>query len=184
MRVSQEEKERSRSRIVTAAARLFRERGVQGASVGDIMSEAGLTHGGFYRHFPDKDALLAEALTAAFDRFTSPLLDGSDPVRDAAAFRALYLSDDHRGATGQGCPAAALGPDIARSGDAVRQAFSGGIDTLVAGLARGKEMHAQPRTDAMRDLAMMVGAMVLARGAGGTLADEILTACAAPPAAV
>lgn len=185
MRVSNEEKDRSRQRILTAAGRLLREKGVPGASVGDIMAAAGMTHGGFYRHFADKDALLAAALTQAFESFTRPLSDSA--VADAAAavdaFRALYLSADHLATPGEGCPAAALGPDIARSGDSVRKVFSEGVSRMAEGLARGKSLKGKPRTDALRDLAMMVGAMVLARGADGTLATEILQACAVPPAA-
>lgn len=185
MRVSTEEKDRSRKRILTAAGRLFRENGVQGASVGDIMAAAGMTHGGFYRHFADKDALLAAALTQAFEGFTRPLSDSA--VADAAAaidaFRALYLSTDHLATPGEGCPAAALGPDIARCGDDVRKAFSDGVSRMAEELARGKSLKDNAQNDAWRDLAMMVGAMVLARGAGETLAAEILQACAVPPAA-
>ena len=61
MRMSQEEKEKSHERIIVSAARLLRERGVEGASVNDVMSDAGLTHGGFYKHFDTKDALLASS---------------------------------------------------------------------------------------------------------------------------
>jgi TetR/AcrR family transcriptional repressor of nem operon len=180
MRVSSEEKARSRERILTAAGRLFRERGVQGTSVGEIMAAAGMTHGGFYRHFADKDALLAAALTQAFERFAEPLSADSDAATAVEAFRALYLSNDHLATPGEGCPAVALGPDIARSDVTVRKAFSAGVSRMIAGLSRGKTGAADPRTDALRDLSMMVGALVLARAADGALATELLHACAAP----
>lgn len=184
MRVSTEEKNRSRARILAAAGRLFRENGVQGASVGDIMREAGMTHGGFYRHFADKDALLAAAVTAAFEAFAKPLQNSTDPGASAAvdAFRELYLSADHLATPAEGCPAAALGPDIARAGGPVRAAFSDGVNQLVEGLARGKTAEPSPRTAALRDLSMMVGALVLARGAQEAIASEILQACARPAA--
>lgn len=179
MRVSNDEKERSRARILAAAGRLFRERGVDGASVGDIMREAGMTHGGFYRHFADKDALLAATLTDSFAAFAQPLL--SAPETDAAAaadaFRARYLSQTHRAHPGQGCPAAALAPDIARSDTAVREAFTGGLDRVVSGLAKGQGADTTARAEALRDLSMMVGAIVLARATNDHLAAEILEAC-------
>lgn len=181
MRVSDEEKERSRARILAAAGRLFRERGVEGASVGDIMREAGMTHGGFYRHFADKDALLAAAITDAFTSFARPLLDAPDAAEARAAaeaFRKLYLSPTHRANPGQGCPAAALGPDIARAEPAVRAAFSDGVAQVVAGLARGQGTDLPTREAALRDLATMVGAMVLARAVDDDLGSEILAACA------
>jgi TetR/AcrR family transcriptional repressor of nem operon len=65
-RVSQAQATQNRERIVGTAARLFRERGMTGVSVADVMAEAGLTHGGFYKHFTSKDALVAEAVTLAF----------------------------------------------------------------------------------------------------------------------
>jgi TetR/AcrR family transcriptional repressor of nem operon len=184
MRVSNEEKERSRARILTAAGRLFRERGVEGASVGDIMREAGMTHGGFYRHFADKEALLAAALTDAFASFAQPLAVASETEASAAAdaFRARYLSQPHRAHPGQGCPAAALGPDIARSDPAIRAAFSEGVEHVLTGLAKGHGADTTARTTALRDLSMMVGAMVLARATTDDLAAEILDACAAKEA--
>jgi TetR/AcrR family transcriptional repressor of nem operon len=183
MRVSTEEKERSRARILAAAGRLFRENGVQGASVADIMREAGMTHGGFYRHFADKDALLAASLSEAFESFAEPLDDASvDHAVAVAEFRARYLSTDHLATPGQGCPAATLGPDIARTDTAVRAAFSHGVNRVIEGLARGNGPAKASRADAIRDLAMLVGAMVLARGATDPLAAEILNACESPPA--
>lgn len=181
MRVSNDEKERSRARIVSAAGNLFRRFGVQGASLGDIMNEAGMTHGGFYRHFADKDALVAAALQDAFDRFAKPLTDGPESGAARDAFRQLYLSVDHLATPGQGCPAAALGPDIARASEPVRAAFRDGLNRMIEGLMRARHGEADPKTHAIRDLAMLVGAMVLARAAGGGMANDILAACATPP---
>lgn len=183
MRVSSEEKERSRARIVEAAGRMFREQGIAGASVGDIMAAAGMTHGGFYRHFADKDDLLVAALAEAFERFAAPMV-GVPPEEGAervAAFRRAYLSAEHCGAPGQGCPAAALGPEIARSGAPVRAAFAAGLERIVGAMAQGAGGDA--RAEALRQVAMMLGAVVIARAAGGDLAEEVLAACGAEGAA-
>ena len=91
MRMSKDEKERSHQRIVASAARLFRERGLEGASVGDVMAAAGMTHGGFYKHFDSKDALAGSALALAFAEFTQPL-EGNDDRDGYALYRARYLT--------------------------------------------------------------------------------------------
>jgi TetR/AcrR family transcriptional repressor of nem operon len=179
MRVSNEEKERSRQRILAAAGRLFRERGIEGASVGDIMGAAGMTHGGFYRHFAGKEDLLAAAISEAFAAFARPLAEA--PSGEAAqAFRDRYLSQAHRAAPGEGCPAAALGADVARASPALRAAFGAGVAQVAGGLAGDGGTEA--RQGALRDLSLMVGAMVLARACPDDLAAEILAACAARPA--
>lgn len=184
MRVSSEAKERSRERILAAAGRLMRENGIAGSSVGDIMKAAGMNHGGFYRHFASKEDLLAASLTSAFEAFARPLLDASGDVAPDAtkSFRTRYLSAAHRASPGEGCPAAALGSDIARSDKAVQKAFRDGVNRIAEGLARSRRTGQASRKDALRDLAMMVGAMVLARAASDPLASELLDACADPPA--
>lgn len=106
----------------------------------------------------------------------------ADPAAAVDAFRKAYISVDHLGTPGKGCSAAALRPDPARSGDSVRKAFGDGVSRLVEELERGKSSTSQQRTDALRDLALLVGAMVLARGADEILGNEILLACSVPPA--
>jgi TetR/AcrR family transcriptional repressor of nem operon len=94
---SQADKTESHGRIVKVAATRFREAGVDGVGVADLMKAAGLTHGGFYRHFASRDELVAEAIERALD-------DGSAAVstianRKHAALPALidaYLSVAHR----------------------------------------------------------------------------------------
>lgn len=184
MRVSSKEKERSRRRILAVAGRLMREKGIAGSSVSDIMTAAGMTHGGFYRHFASKEDLLAEALADSFEAFARPLLDVPEDTAQAAAdaFRSRYLSAAHRASPGEGCPAAALGSDIARSDRGVQEAFRKGVNRIAEGLARARPEGEAARRAALRDLATMVGAMVLARAAGDPLASEVLDACADPPA--
>lgn len=178
MRVSNKEKAKSRDRIVAAAARLFRERGIEGASVGDIMAAAGMTHGGFYRHFSDKEALVGAALTAAFEEFAQPLFASeADAARASQQFRERYLSNEHRGHPGQGCPIAALGPDIARNGEVARTSATLGVGRIVEGLARSSRITQRSREEAIRDLATIVGAIVLARSVDAKMAEEIIEAC-------
>ena len=116
-RMSAAEKQKSHERILDAAARLFRERGIEATSVADVMKAAGLTHGGFYKHFPSKQALVAEA----FRRAAEGLLSGAEaeaaPGRPARAeprarYVARYLSGEHVSDAGHGCPIAALGADL------------------------------------------------------------------------
>ncbi len=179
MRVSQAEKEKTRARIVSSAARMLRERGVDGASLADVMQDAGHTHGGFYRHFDSKDALVAAALDQAFDQILSPL-SGEATARgqgDALErFVQSYLSQGHVDHPGQGCPIPTLAADVGRASPAVQARFTAGVGRLVEQLAP----VATERTAAWRQLAMMAGAVMLARATDDATAAEILSACQKP----
>jgi TetR/AcrR family transcriptional repressor of nem operon len=168
-------------RIVEGAARLMRERGVRSTSVADAMNEAGMTHGGFYRHFKTKDDLVVEALRSAFDDFARPLelrQQIESPQAVAAEYRALYLSPEHVANPGYGCPMPALGSDLAREADPVKAEFAVGLRRVVAALSAAGEGPPEKRhTDALREIAMLVGAVVLARAGGAPMASEVLQAC-------
>lgn len=186
MRASREEKERSRERIVEGAARLLRERGVEGTSVADVMAAAGMTHGGFYRHFDTKDELLAAALTAAFGQMLAGLerrteVDG--PEAAAAGFGAAYLSQGHVDRPGAGCPAAATCSDAGRGSDALKSAFGAGIGRMAAALAKGTRGSATARrAGALREIAMLAGAVAIARASDTDTARDVLEACRKPSA--
>jgi TetR/AcrR family transcriptional regulator, transcriptional repressor for nem operon len=186
MRVTQHEMDASHDRIVEGAARLFRERGVRATSVADAMNAAGLTHGGFYRHFKTKDDLVVESLRLAFDSFTAPLesrqeLEPADQV--AADFKALYLSDEHVANPGLGCPMPALGGELARESAQVKTEFSVGLKRVLNALARSHAGTDLERQDAAaRELAMLVGAIVLARASDGEMGAKLLDACRASDA--
>lgn len=181
MRVSQEEKDRSHQRVITSAARLVRELGIDGASVSDIMKDAGLTHGGFYKHFESKEALLIAALDQAFEETAARIGSGPDSFGPSGAgqtFQDIYLSDGHFVSTGIGCPIAALGNDVARSTAAVKARFGAGVRRIVTLLARatsGPERARRAR--ATRQLAMMAGALMIARACDPETAREVLDAC-------
>lgn len=181
MRMSQDEKDRSHARIVASAAKLARERGVEGASVNDVMKDAGLTHGGFYKHFESKDALLAAALDRAFADIAAMLdaqISDGGAAAGGAAFQAYYLSDGHVANPAIGCPIAALGGDVARGAAALKAHFGAGVRRIVDLLARGKSGADQARRiRATRDLAMMAGAVMIARASDPGTAREVLEAC-------
>ncbi len=174
MRMSQAEKAASRQRIVASAARLARGRGVEGASVGAVMADAGLTHGGFYRHFATKDDLLAAAVAASFGEIAEQI------AAEPAGFDEFYLSDRHIGHPAIGCPIPALGSEVARGGDGLKAAFGAGIRRVVAAMAAGRRGSAAARNAAAtRDLAMLAGAVMIARASDPETAAAVLDACRA-----
>ena len=188
MKVSKAQAAENRQGILDAAARLYRERGLTGVGVADITRDAGLTHGGLYRHFESKDALVREACARAFDWSIAPL-DGHTPNASVADRIQSYLSPQHRDAPGSGCPAAALAVDVARAGGDLAAVFAQGVERnitrfarVIGGLAEDEEPSAALRAEAIATLGAMVGALVLARAtaaADPALSDEILeTVCA------
>lgn len=181
MKVSRAQAEKNRDRVIDVAAALFRERGFDGIGLTSLMKAAGLTHGGFYGQFKSKEDLAAQAsgraLAGNLQKWSS-LIDGAagDPLRELVAF---YLSEDHRDARGQGCAVAALGPDAARHGGALRSTFTEGIGVYLEILSKmmpGRSA-AERRRKAMATLAQMVGAIVLARAVDDAdLSKDVLEA--------
>ena len=189
MKVSKAQVTENRLAILQAAARLYRERGFTGVGVADITREAGLTHGGLYRHFESKDALAAEAAAYAFEWELSDLeTPGADASAGVGRFLrtgvANYLSPRHRDSVGQGCPVAALAADAARETGAIADAFAQGIGRYMALFAQrrpdGTEAAQTEPEDRVRAIAMlstMVGGLILARATARglpALSDEIL----------
>ena len=163
MRRSKQDTAATRRHIVATAATALRVRGLDSASVSEIMSDAGLTHGGFYRHFGSRDALLAEACSVAVDTATGKLAavaahaDG-EPLATLAAF---YLSSGHRDDVGSGCPFAAFGSELPRAPAAVSEAATEGLRKFIAIVADTLDEPTKPQAAAIT--AMLVGAMTLAR---------------------
>ena len=184
-RVSREQTDSNRLAITDASARLFRERGLKGVSVADLMAAAGLTHGGFYGHFESKDALAAEAVTKAFEqssaRWRKRIAGKTDPAEAMTALVDGYLSAQARNSPGTSCPTAALVGDVAREPveAPVRAAYLAGVAGMLrtlASLQRTGDAEAD-RAQALVELSTMVGALVLARAtAGNELSDELLAA--------
>jgi TetR/AcrR family transcriptional repressor of nem operon len=188
MRHSDEDKRRSHERIVEAAARRIREAGTDGPGVAEIMSDAGMTHGGFYKHFASRDELIAEAAARACAdgsaRVAQTTARAADPL---AALVTTYLSAEHRDDPGTGCAVAALGGDAARPGNAARGAYTAQIrsyiDRLEGLLAEdGASGSANAGAGDLRERAIatmsaMVGALIISRAVDDpALADEVLGA--------
>lgn len=173
MRKSNKEAAQTRGTIVAAGADHIRRTGIAGASLADVMAAAGLTHGGFYKHFRNKDQLVAESLCTA----SAQTIEIIRRAMSEGGFNAAvdtYLSTAHRDAATPTCPLAALGSEMARSGGETKDAAAVGIERLLLTLADGGS-DPDAHGEAIVALSTMVGALTLARIVSGTpLSDEIL----------
>ncbi len=171
MRVSREKAAENRERIVGAASSLFRERGFDGVSVGDLTKAAGFTHGGFYNHFKSKEALAAEALGSAF----ATMAGHRERACDLPEMLTHYLSQAARKAPGKSCPAAALGGDVGRQSGDMKSVFAAGVEQMIASVEARLPPGPDRREQALSVVTRMVGALMLARAVpDGALADELL----------
>ena len=128
MRYEQDHKARTHQRILKNAARRFRAEGLNGPGVATVMKASGLTVGGFYKHFRSKDELLAEAIEAGYSEFGEKAfaaLKGVAPEERWKEAVRWYLSPEHCEHAETGCPIAALAPEIARTGQAVKKRIAG-----------------------------------------------------------
>ena len=165
MRYTPDHKRETRRRIIACAARRFRDEGF-GASVAEIMSDAGLTHGGFYAHFGSKEVLFAEAIAHAADEGLTARTPAGEPRGGEwlGAFVSLYLNEQHRGDRAGGCPLAALGGDVSRGGDLPRASYGASVACFADALAARLDGPEQWRQDTARTvMSLCVGALVLAR---------------------
>lgn len=190
-----EHKAETRDRILTAAAAAFREEGVEGVSVAEVMARAGLTHGGFYAHFASKDELLAESLDHAL-RETRDSLARSSGVATATrgdtggahaadqllAVADAYLSPLHRDHPERGCPIAALAPELTRADRSVRRSLASSIRARLdwlAGFLPGRLSRRERERRATAAFACMVGGMLLSRGLDEADGLRVLADCRA-----
>ena len=168
MRKSKQEAARTRERIVEAAALEFRRNGIAGTGLADLMAAAGLTHGGFYRHFASKDQLVAEACAAAMEagaKTSAAVLSPHRKRNGLEALSASYLSKRHRDDRSGGCPFAALGSELARADENTRAVVTDGLSKyadLVASQLKGLRPDIA-RGCALAAISTMVGALILAR---------------------
>ena len=169
----------TRERILTAAGHLFREHGIDGVGVDAVMKEAGLTHGGFYLHFPSKEALAAEVSHSLLEKAATKWDEISrSPNRDAALEQIVrYYLDPARVSTANCCMLTTLGPDVARR-SASREAIGGALRGMLDALAR--VLPGRKRQKALASLSTLVGAVMLSRMADDpALAEAFLDAAAA-----
>jgi TetR/AcrR family transcriptional repressor of nem operon len=183
VKVTKEKSAENRAALIKTAARLFRERGVDGVGVAEISKAAGLTHGALYAQFPSKQALAAEALAHGLARshaaMTAPKPQGAPTLSDHLD---LYLSLDHRDNLAEGCAMAASASDIARQDEAVSARFAEGFEQMVGAVQaalKATMLRADDRARALTICAAMIGGVAMARATAKSrpaLSDEIMAA--------
>jgi TetR/AcrR family transcriptional repressor of nem operon len=177
MRRTNEQKAETRQHIVDAAGRLFRQHGIDAVGVDAIMHAAGLTHGGFYGHFPSKEALVAEVASASLARSAARWERIAEEDAPDAALRRIvgsYLDPAHVAEVQRGCVLTTLGQEVARRPEA-RPGIAASVRVMADVLGRCLPEGDDAR--ALAALSTMVGAVVLARLADSPdLAEAILGA--------
>ena len=176
-----EHKVKTHTRIVTAAAKSFRQAGMLATGIDQLMADAGLTRGGFYAHFRSKAALFAESLQAAFAEARENLLfkgldkrSGHEWVQAASK---RYLAKSHRDTPDEGCAIPALGAEVARAPDEVKEAFEREVDGIITAIS---ERGGLSKPEATALLATWVGGITLARGMKDPAASsQVLEDCRA-----
>jgi TetR/AcrR family transcriptional regulator, transcriptional repressor for nem operon len=174
-----DKKSKTRERILAATRQQLFRRGPAEPSVGELMTAAGLTVGGFYSHFASKDELMLEAFGQLLADRRAAL--AQMPAQFCAAERRagmarFYLSAEHRDGPEAGCPLPSSLAEFVRLPQAFRQQLERHIELLQAQLA-----DAPADADkVLADLALMVGGLMLARALGpGELSDQLLKAATA-----
>jgi TetR/AcrR family transcriptional regulator, transcriptional repressor for nem operon len=131
MRYPPEHKLEVHRKILKDASRRVRADGIAGAAVSSIMRDAGLTNGGFYKHFRSKDDLLRESLSEAFREMADRLAQIAEKSKPGTAWKAIvkaYLSPEHCDHPEFGCPLAALAPELARADHPMKASIRGDMD--------------------------------------------------------
>jgi TetR/AcrR family transcriptional repressor of nem operon len=158
VRKSREEAAQTRKRIVEAASCEFLKNGIVATGLNDLMKAAGLTRGGFYKHFESKDQLVAEACAEAVERIIGVM--AAQPTINAAV--ATYLSTRHRDNPASGCPLSAIGSELARTDEKTREAATDGFEKLVEILAE-KSDSPDARRRALVAVSTLIGALTMSR---------------------
>jgi TetR/AcrR family transcriptional regulator, transcriptional repressor for nem operon len=168
MRKSRQETAETRQRIVEAASAEFRRNGINGTGLAELMAAAGMTHGGFYKHFESKEQVVVESLALALETLLdelSPIMKASAGSEGLNAAVTDYLSLQHLDDPSGGCPYVALGSEMARASVEVRDAATSAFVKLAERIA--DQLEDMPRAAAKKEalviLSTMVGAMTLAR---------------------
>lgn len=182
-RVSKQQMERNREAIERVSSQLFRERGLNGVSVNDLMAAVGLTHGGFYGHFASKDELAAVASRRAAEESGQrwEALSSQPGKHTLQTLVDNYLDVKHRDCPAEGCMVTALAGDVAREGadKPVHQAYLSGAKSMLARLESlsPSEDEQQRHQQALVQMTMLVGAVTLARATrGDELSEQFLDA--------
>jgi TetR/AcrR family transcriptional regulator, transcriptional repressor for nem operon len=181
MRYGPDHSEKTKSRVVKIAAAQMRKRGPDNVGVADVMSRAGLTHGGFYAHFNSKDDLIAAAIGRMFEESRARFREWTQGKDQPGALRSYinaYVSKAHRDKPENGCAIAALSSDIGRQGTKARAAYDAGVLGLAGAIATllPIEDDVKRRALALSMLSEMTGAVAAARAVSDpALSEEILS---------
>lgn len=187
-RSSVQQASQNRARIVEAASRLFRERGVDAVSVSEVMGAAGMTVGGFYKHFASKEALVREACTLSFDqaaRVWKKLIGRDGNIEGAAVIVDHYF---RARPAYQTCPMLAYAPHVSDADSTpAREVYSNGAGALLSDFLACAVERDDPETrqEAQIMFAAMIGAQFLARASAhaewATALQQAVTRRAATP---
>jgi len=167
MPYSPKHKRNTREKILESARRLFNRNGFSGVSIDEIMTDAGLTHGGFYRHFSGKDELYAAAVRqflckkapVPWQKQREPTtVTKSDAQRVVDAYFSRKHFDDHDGC----CPLLGTASDVERRGEIVKVAYQEVVEQLIK-IFEDHLKGPRPHERALALVALCVGGMVLAR---------------------
>ncbi|MFL4909569.1 TetR/AcrR family transcriptional regulator [Streptomyces sp. MMS24-I2-30] len=167
---SQAEKAATRERVLQIASRKIRSEDIARLGVANLMNEAGLTHGGFYKHFDSRDDLVTQAAAAALAEGTAKMgRSAQENARDPrAGLIDAYLAKRHRDDPATGCALVTLGAVTGRDDRHLKDAYEKQVRTyldLIAGLDGNSE---DARAEAILTLSALVGALLMARA----VADE------------
>ena len=176
MKVTREQREQNKEKILMAASRLYREHGIAGIGIGEVSRSVGLTHGGFYRQFPEgKEQLVAQAIERTFDEYCdlwAELDTASEVIRS-------YVTSEHRENTQEACPIPTLAADVARMGGAASESYTKGIKRMIGKLMekKGDLPDGTSENQAMQMLASAAGAMIIARASScPEMAERLMAA--------
>ena len=184
MGTSQAAKAATHDRILDIAAARIRRDGINGLTVAELMNEAGLTHGGFYRHFDSREQLIAEAAQRALTQGSAWTI-AAGQVGGQPGFAALidgYLSTRHRDHPEAGCGVAGVAADAARAGGPAQASYSRQVKECLAVIAdlTGNPDHQAGLREAVLTLSVLVGAISIARAVDDPdLSEQIMTQAAA-----
>ena len=165
-RYKPEHREQTHDAILAAASEILRERGFEGTGVAEVMKAVGLTHGGFYAHFSNKDALLVAALERAF--VESPINFAklamlANKTGDVGVMAEKYLGDERVADVASTCPSAALVSEMHRQPEAVQSVFKQGSQATARAIAGVPGLAPDGAEEAWAVLAMFIGALSLMR---------------------
>lgn len=167
MRASREVMAQRHDKILSQTSKMLRRRGIVGTSLADLMAAAGLTHGGFYKHFESKDALVAEATERIFSEINARFEERIQAQGVKAALKAYvadYLSLSHIKSPELGCPISSFGPDVGREEGAVRSIFTSGVKNTLSLIMEGLSGSPAARSERASELlSVLAGAVSIAR---------------------